>query len=244
MRRVIRRNAAVPGVPAEHAARRSTSSITTPRSPRGHGDEAVGEAVHRLAGVEHRLGEAAPVLPQLAARDRQRVGLEVRPCPCAWRPGRRRTARASPRARGARRRRRAAAARGRCITRTHTGPGPWLRRSAAIEPDGVAVDAGPRRHATAARRRRNRPCTRSAAIDELVELDALDERGARQLGTLRIVTSARRLSRRSPGREGVLARPPAPARARGGGAAARRPSCCSRPSRGPPACRPRACSRW
>ena len=42
-----------------------------------HRREALAEAVRRLAGVEHRLVEAAALLPRPVARDRQRRGLEV-----------------------------------------------------------------------------------------------------------------------------------------------------------------------
>ena len=54
-----------------------------------------------LAGVEHRLGEPAPVLPtaRRARSSARRAGRP--PCPCAWPRGRRRTGRASPRAPGA-----------------------------------------------------------------------------------------------------------------------------------------------
>jgi hypothetical protein len=57
--------------------------------------EPVGQPVQGLAGVEHRLGEAAPVLPPLAARDRQGVRLEVgHPPPLGVGIGRERVGRA------------------------------------------------------------------------------------------------------------------------------------------------------
>ena len=76
-------------VAEDHAQRQAVEDLREPRPVqlavdrqrrdlRGdRGDEALGERMHPLAPGEHVLGERAPVAPLLAARQRQRIGLEV-----------------------------------------------------------------------------------------------------------------------------------------------------------------------
>ena len=206
------------------------------------GHEALALPVDPARAVEDGLVEAAPVRPQLAAGDRQRVGLEgAHPAPLGRGVG------------------------GEGVGRTlehlvdvlhlehqqdavghHPDPhgtGPVAAPQPRDQAHGAAVHVEPRRDPDRPRPAPEQALHRVGHDHRLVELHALGERGARQLLGHQ-ARGGRGLSRPCARARSRSRRPRAPARARDDVAAGHRPSCCPRPTPGPRACRPRACSRW